>query len=122
MSKKLGIVSSFGFAIEGIKEAFKNEPNFRIHTFISFVVVAVAYFLKFETLEWVVLFLTISFVIVSELINTVLEKVVDIASPKISPKAKVAKDVSAAAVLISAALAVVIAVMLFLPKILAFFY
>ena len=118
MSKTHSTFSSFSYAFSGIRLALKNEPNLRIHLIIAVIVAVSAYFLGFSRLEWVVLAFTIAFVLILELINTTLEAIVDIVSPGVRPKAKVAKDVSAAAVLLSALLSLVIGAFLFLPKIL----
>jgi diacylglycerol kinase len=121
MSKTHSVVRSFGYAFDGIKEAIKNEPNFRIHTIIALFALLLGLILKLSYPEWIILAFTIAFVLILELINTSLEAIVDIVSPQIAPKAKVAKDVIAAAVLISALLAVVIGILIFLPKIIPAF-
>lgn len=117
MSKKRSLSSSFYYAFEGIKEAFKNEPNFRIHSILGLIALSLAYILNFKKEEWIILFFTIAFVLILELINTSLEAIVDLVSPNIRAKAKVAKDVSAAAVFISSILALLVGAILFLPKI-----
>lgn len=118
MSKKYSLAKSFGFAFEGIKTAFKKEPNFRIHLAVASVAVLAAFFLKFSYLEWLVLALSIFLVLALELINTTLESLVNLVSPAVHPAAKTAKDVSAAAVFLSALFSVVVGIVLFLPKIL----
>ena len=118
MSKISSIPKSFKYAIDGIKTAIKNEPNFRVHLIIAAFAIFLAYYLNFEKFEWLFLLITISFVIILELVNTTLEAIVNLVSPKIKPQAKIAKDVSAAAVLIAAITAIFIGLFLFLPKIL----
>ena len=115
MSKKQAFLKSFGYAGNGIKAAFQNEPNFRIHTAVTVLVLFLAFFLHFSALKFAVLILTICLVITSELVNTLIEKIVDIISPDYSDKAKVIKDISAAAVLICAFSAVLVGLLLFLP-------
>lgn len=104
------------YALEGIKEAFSNEPNFRIHVVITLLITIAGFYFKISQPEWLVLILTITIVVVLELVNTAIEAVVDIASPKFSKLAKVAKDVSAAAVLISSLAALAIGLLIFFPK------
>jgi diacylglycerol kinase len=116
MSRKRSLKKSFSFAFDGIKQALQNEPNFRIHIFLAILTVALAYYLNFSINEWLILMFTIAFVIVAELINTAIESLVDIVSPDIRKEAKLAKDVLAASVLIAAILAIVIGMILFLPK------
>ena len=117
MSLKHPVIDSFPFAISGLKIAFKNEPNLKVHLSFGLVAVILALKLGFNTLEMAVLILTVAIVILLELINTVLEAVVNLVSPEIKQQAKIAKDVSAAAVLVSAFFSLLIGACLFLPKI-----
>jgi diacylglycerol kinase (ATP) len=116
MSLKHPVIRSFPFAIEGLKTAIKNEPNFRVHILVGFIVLLFAVILNFNQIELAILTLTIGMVIILELINTMLEAVVDLVSPEIRKEAKLAKDVAAGSVLVSAILAVMIGLLLFLPK------
>ncbi len=109
---------SFWFAFEGIKTAFTREPNFKIHTALGAAALILGAILKFSRVEWLILLFTITLVLILELINTALEAIVDLVSPEIKEEAKVAKDVSAAAVLIASIAATVVGLVLFLPKIL----
>jgi undecaprenol kinase len=116
MGLKHSLPKSFGYAFQGIKTAFKNEPNLRIHTVFALAALCMGVLLKLSTLEWIILAFTIFWVISLELLNTVLEELVDIVSPEVKLHAKVAKDVSAACVLLAAFLSVIVGVILFLPK------
>lgn len=116
MSKIRTIPQSFGYAFEGIKTAIKNEPNFRIHLLAGTLAIVAAILLRFTSNEWLILISTISFVLILELINTSLEAIVDLVSPQRQAKAKIAKDVAAAAVLIASVLAITVGLTLFLPK------
>ena len=118
MSKTHSTFSSFSYAFSGIKLALKNEPNIRIHFIIAILVAILAYFLKFSRVEWIVLLFSIDVVLILELINTTLEAIVDMVSTGVRSKARVAKDISAAAVLISTLLSLAVGAFLFLPKIL----
>lgn len=118
MSKRNNTLKSFSYATNGIKEAFNTEPNFKVHIFIGAAAIILSFFFKFTKIEFALLVITIATVIILELINTVVEKLVDIVSPKISKRAKVIKDLSAGIVLISALASIVIGIILFLPKIL----
>ena len=120
MSKRENIFGSFKYAAAGIGDAIKSEPNFRVHIIIGIVAIILASILQFRGVEWAVLFLTEAFVIAMELINTVLEEIVDIISPEKKEKARIAKDVSAAFVLMSAFAAIAVGIVLFLPKIFQF--
>lgn len=117
MSLKHPIIKSFPFAINGIKLALKEEPNFKFHLIIGVFVFLLGLFFKLNVTEMALLTLTITVVIVLELINTMLEALVDLVSPDISRQAKIAKDVSAGAVLASAIASIIIGAFLFIPKI-----
>ncbi len=121
MGVKHDTAKSFSFAFEGIKTAFGREPNFKIHVIIGSLTLIMATFLGFSSLEWLILFFTISLVLILELVNTALESIVNLVSPGIKEEARVAKDVSAGAVLISAITAIIVACILFFPKILILF-
>jgi diacylglycerol kinase len=110
---------SFSYAFSGLHTALREEPNFRIHLVFAISALVVGMFLHLTTLEWIVLMFTIFFVIILELLNTVLEAMVDLVSPEVKPAAKVAKDVSAACVLTAAFMSILVGVLLFVPKILA---
>ena len=116
MSKIRPLPKSFDFAFDGLKTALKNEPNFRIHIVIGVGALILGAYLKLNQTEWLLLLFTISFVLILELINTSLEAIVNLVSPKIRPYAKVAKDVSASAVLLAAIVAIIVGIVLFLPK------
>lgn len=77
--------------------------------------------LRLSSAEWLDLFLIINLVLILELINTSIESIVDLVSPEIHEKAKIAKDVAAAAVLITSFVSIIIGAFIFLPKILALF-
>lgn len=117
MSKFRPLPKSFGYAWEGILIAIRREPNFRIHLILGFITIFMGVALGLNQQEWLLLVFVISFVLILELINTALEAIVNLVSPKIKPQAKIAKDVSAAAVLIAAFVSLLVGVILFLPKI-----
>lgn len=119
MSKKSGIVSSFSHAIDGLVTATKKEPNFQIHLVISTLVILTAFYFRVSKFEWMMLLFSIFFVLILELLNTMLEALVDLVQPKYHVKAKVAKDVSAAGVLMGAIVTSIIATIIFLPRITA---
>ncbi len=108
---------SFVYAFSGIRTALKNEPNIRIHLVLAILALILGIILKLSYLEWLLLMFTIFYVITLELLNTVLEQVVNLVSPEIQPAAKIAKDVSAAMVLVAAILSIIVGIILFLPKI-----
>ena len=108
---------SFVYAFEGLKTALRQEPNFRIHLVMAVFALSLGMFLKLSNLEWIILTFIIFYVLTLELLNTVLEALVNLVSPEYQHFAKVAKDVSAACVLLAAILSVIVGLVLFLPKI-----
>lgn len=103
MKKRLSsFADSFRWAGQGILFCIRNERNFRIHLVMAFYVVVLAALLELDGLHFAALSVTIGNVLVTELLNTAIEAVVDLASPQKHPLAKAAKDVAAGAVLISA--------------------
>lgn len=118
-TKKL--INSFKYAIEGFVSSFKTERNMKIHILVMIIVIILGILLKISKLEWIICIILFSLVIGSELFNTAIETTVDIAMPYKNDKAKLAKDVSAAAVLIIALAAAIIGGIIFIPKILEFF-
>lgn len=115
--KKRGI--GLRFALAGLKTALLTERNFRIHLMAMLLVLLLALFFDLSAIEWMVLFLTISMVLVTELLNSVIEVLIDYLRPEIHPEAKKIKDMSAAAVLITAIIAVIIGCIIFIPKLFA---
>ncbi len=96
----------------------KKGRNFRIQVGFGLVALTVGLVLKLSSYEFVDLILIISLVLILELLNTAIESIVDLVSPEIRAEAKVAKDVSAAAVLIASIGSILIAAFIFLPKLL----
>lgn len=110
------VPKSFGYAWAGIKTAFLKEPNFRVHVFATLLAVALGLFVGLNNQEWSILMVTISMVVALELVNTAIEAIVNLVSPQVQEAARVAKDTAAAAVLLSAIGAVIVGLMLFVPK------
>ncbi len=111
--------ASFCYAVRGFVAAVKSERNLRIHLVAVVAVTTISTFLSLNALEWVVLTLTMGMVVATELMNTALEAVVDLACPHLHPLAAVAKNAAAAAVLVTAVVAVIVAWLLLWPKIVA---
>ncbi|MEM0992911.1 MAG: diacylglycerol kinase family protein [Bacteroidota bacterium] len=111
-------VLSFKYAFQGIKILYQTQPNFIIHSVLGSLAILLAILLKLSYFEWLVLIVTITLVLFAEAINSALEFLTDLISPDLHPLAGKAKDVAAAAVLITAIGAVVVGLFLFLPKLL----
>ena len=118
MRKMKKIRNSFKYAIEGIWTSFKTERNMKIHIFIMILVIIAGIILKINKSEWIICIILFAIVIGSELFNTSIETIVDIVMPEKNEKAKIAKDVSAGAVLVVAIGAAIIGLVIFVPRIL----
>jgi diacylglycerol kinase len=107
------LLRSFGFAFEGVAYILQTQRNARIEIAIAIGAVVLGAWLGISTAEWAVLVLTIVVVLALEWMNTALELAVSLASPKVHPSAKAAKDVAAACVLLGALASIVVGVLLF---------
>ena len=110
-------MNSFKYALEGITNSFKSERNMRIHVVIMILVILAGIILKINKIEWMICILLFSIVVSGELFNTAIETIVDMVMPEQNEKAKIAKDVSAGAVLVLAIGAAIIGLIIFIPKI-----
>ena len=114
-SKK--IINSFKYAIQGLLTSFKTERNMKIHICIMILVIIVGILFKINKYEWIICVICFAIVIGGELFNTAIETVVDMVMPYKNEKAKLAKDVSAGAVLVLAMGAAIVGFIIFMPKI-----
>ena len=109
------IIESFRFAFAGLWYALRTQRNTRIHLIIAAGAVALGVWLGLSFTQWAVLTLTIGSVLVSEMLNTVGETLVDMISPDYHPLAKIVKDVTAGAVLLAAIVAVIVGLLVLGP-------
>ena len=115
------LINSFKYAGTGIITSFKSEKNMKIHFLAIFVVVVLGFVLHISGLEWIACVILFGGVIGAEMFNTAIETVVDMVMPYKNPKAKIAKDVAAGGVLVWAVCSVIIAGIIFIPKIIELF-
>lgn len=115
--KKKSLLKSFYHAGEGIYSAFLSERNMKIHVAVMLIVIFSGIYFGISFQEWMICIILFGVVISAEIMNTAIETTVDIAMPEKHPKAKLAKDLSAGAVLVLAFISVIIGLMIFLPKI-----
>jgi diacylglycerol kinase len=106
---------SLRHAIDGICYAIVHEKNFRIEIIVAFIVLVLMLTFNVKSWEAIILILMIMWVLVLELTNTVIERVVDILKPRIHPYARLIKDLMAAVVLISSVVAVTVGIIIFYP-------
>lgn len=121
--KNSNFLDSFSFAVTGIKTAFAEERNMRKHAVSALLVLVAGLIFKVSIVEWMMLALCVFLVITFEIVNSAIENVVDLASDyHFSMRAKKAKDMAAGAVLMVSILAVIIGVLIFLPKVWALLF
>lgn len=109
-------LKSFRNAFSGIALLIKYEHNARIHLVVLVSVIAAGLLLHITTSDWIAIVLAAGIVFMSESFNTALEYLSDVISPEYNDRIRNAKDLAAAAVLISAFMSVIIGVIIFIPK------
>lgn len=107
----------FHHAWRGLIQVIKEERNFKIHLIIAFIVTLFGFIFSLSRFEWLVLLLTYSSVLVAEMFNSAIERVIDYLKPTWHPQAKAIKDIAAGAVLLATFLAIIIGLVIFIPKI-----
>lgn len=111
--------ASFGYALSGLWYAVRTQLNMRIHLSVSAAVLVVGLYVGLSWTQWAVLVLTIGAVLIAELFNTVAEAALDAATSYYHPLIKIAKDVAAGAVLLTALLSVVVGLLILGPPLYA---
>jgi diacylglycerol kinase len=113
------ILRSFVFAFNGLKICFTAEANFKIHLLFATAALLLGIVFKIAAAEWFAVIISIAFVAAMEMMNTAIEKLCDVVHKDIHSGIKKVKDIAAGAVLLAAVCSFVIAVIIFLPKIIA---
>lgn len=119
--RKHPLASSFKFGFEGIAAAAAKERNIQIHLAISVMVILSGFVFSINKYEWLAVILSIGGMISMEMMNTAIERTVDLYTKEFHPLAKQAKDIAAGAVLVFAIASVLIGLIIFLPRIIAWF-
>ena len=115
------LVDSFIYAIEGLTSALQNEKHMKFHILSAILIVILAILTNASKVEILLISVSVAFVIITELMNTAVEALVDLISPERHPLAKLAKDVAAGAVLVAAINAICVGYLLFYDKLLDIF-
>ncbi len=108
---------SFQYALDGLFSSFQTERNLIIHVCVMILIIACGFLFQISVPEWIICVILFGLVIGAELMNTALEITVDICSPEIQPKAKLAKNTAASAVLVLVFAACVIGLLIFVPRV-----
>ena len=110
------LLESFNFAFEGVIHVLRTQRNLRIHFAAAFAVLIAAVAVGVDRIELIALLISISFVLIAEMLNTALEAGIDVATTSFDPLAKLAKDIAAGAVLIATVNAVAVGYLVFSDK------
>ena len=110
-------IAGFGYAFHGLWYSLRPQRNARVHIGVAALAILASIYFRISTVEFAMIFVAITGVFVAEMFNTVIEICVDLASPNYHPLAKIAKDVSAGAVLLNAILSVVIGLFVLGPHV-----
>jgi undecaprenol kinase len=110
------VLRSFSFAVQGIAIALKKETNLKIHFTVTFIVIILGFLVSLSLTEWLFILFAIGGVISFELLNTAIERGVDLVTKEYHPLAKQAKDIAAGAVLVYTIVAVLVGMIIFVPK------
>lgn len=114
--KQQNLVESFNSAIEGFVYVLKSQRNMRLHFAIGLVAILLGIVLNFTYIEFMILCLTIAFVLFAEMFNTAIEHTIDLIREEFHPLARIVKDICAGAVLLSASSAIIVGYILFVSR------
>lgn len=106
-------LKSFKFAFLGLKNCIKTQQNMRVHLLVGSLICYFAYFFEISKIEWAILLMVIGFVLFAECVNTAVEALGDAVTKEENLNIKIAKDVSAGAVTISAITSLAVGICLF---------
>ena len=106
----------FTYAVNGLKEVFNSEWNFRLHLLSMILVIIAGVFFDISVGEWVAVVIVVGLVITAEILNTAIEEIINYVKPEIHPAAKKIKDLAAAGVFVASITALVVGLIIFLPK------
>lgn len=113
---------SFQHAFDGLAWAFRTQPNFRIHFLLAALALSLGVYFRIQPVEMIIIVFTIILGLTAELINTAIEAMTDLITKEWREEAKVAKDVSAGMMLLTAGGAVAVAAIIFVPYIVSIPY
>ncbi len=103
--------------LDGISYVTKNEKNFKREIALGIIALILSYILKIDKIEFIIVLTMICLVLTTEIINTAIERTVDLVTKEYHELARIAKDVSAGSVLVTSTFALIIGIIIFMPKI-----
>lgn len=113
------LLLSFKYAFKGLNKVFWEEQNFRVHIFMAVLALILAVYFNIEVWQFIILIIIIALVLTMEIINSIVERLIDLLKPRIHQYVQDIKDMTAAAVFIGALTAAIVGLLIFLPYILA---
>jgi len=122
MARIKRLINSFKYAIRGLKKVFKEEQNFRIHVLFTLAVVLLSYYFQIPLWQFIIIIMLIALVLILEVINSIIERLIDMLKPRIHQYVMDIKDMAAALVFLGALTAVIIGLIIFLPYIIDKFF
>ena len=111
--RKRGLTDSFNYAIEGLKHTLRTQRNMRIHLAVGLIVIALGIFFNLDRVDFILLLSAVTLVLVAEMFNTSIELAVDIFTKEFHHMAKMAKDIAAGCVFITAIYAIIVGYLIF---------
>lgn len=117
MVRLIRLVKSFSYAFRGLFKTFREEQNLQVQSIIGIIIIIFGFYFKIEPIEWCFIISVIFLVVLMEMINSAIERVADALKPRIHAYVKELKDIMAATVMLSAILAIVVGLIIFIPYI-----
>ena len=116
MIKIARLIKSFQYAIRGLVKVFREEQNLRVQTLAGIFAFVLAWYFQVTAVEWCLLIIVSALVLLMEIVNSAIERVADVLKPRIHTYVKEVKDIMAAAVMLASGLAIVVGLIIFLPR------
>jgi len=121
MKNKSNFINSLSNALLGFIYCVRSENHFRIHLKLAGLALALSWFFQISASKWLLVVFSITLVLSLEMLNTAIERAIDLYTGERHPLAQVAKDVAAGAVLVAALNALIVGAVVFLPEIYRYF-
>lgn len=113
-------LESFKYAIHGFNHIIREEHNFRIHLTLGLLTIILGYYFGLSRYEWILTLASIGSVLILEVINTSIERICNLISSEHNPEIKIIKDLASFAVLLASMTALLIGLIIFIPKIISY--
>jgi diacylglycerol kinase len=109
------LAKSFKYALSGLSKFWQEEQNFQVHSIITVIVLLLAWYFQIAIWQLIILILLIALVLILEIINSIIERFIDLLKPRLHEYVKDVKDMGAALVFVGALTAVIVGLIIFLP-------